>query len=123
SGACNEDNKQRDERTGREILRAALEVPIKQLAENGGHDGEVVLQKVKSLSEGRGNQGFDVAEGRYTDMIEAGIIDPTKVVRSALQNGASIAALLLTTDALVGEIPEKKSASGGPGPAHHMHPH
>jgi chaperonin GroEL len=112
-----------DERTGREILRAALEVPIKQLAENGGHDGEVVLHKVKSLSEGRGNQGFDVAEGRYTDMIEAGIVDPTKVVRSALQNGASIAALLLTTDALVGEIPEKKSASGGPGPAHHMHPH
>ncbi len=109
-----------DERTGREILRAALEVPIKQLAENGGHDGEVVLQRVKSLLDEKGNQGFDVAEGRYTDMMEAGIVDPTKVVRTALQNGASIAALLLTTDALVGEIPEKKETSA---PAHHMHPH
>ncbi|MFN3467750.1 MAG: TCP-1/cpn60 chaperonin family protein, partial [Candidatus Brocadiales bacterium] len=112
-----------DERTGSDILRSALEVPIKQLAENGGYDGEVVLQKVKSLSAGREPQGFDVVEGIYTDMIGAGIVDPAKVVRTALQNGASIAALLLTTDALIGEIPEKKSAPGGPGPSPHMHPH
>jgi chaperonin GroEL len=109
-----------DERTGKEILKSALEVPIKQLAENGGYDGEVVLQKVKSLLGEKGTRGFDVAEGKYTDMMEVGIVDPTKVVRTALQNGASIAALLLTTDALVGEIPEEKES---PSPAHHMHPH
>ncbi|HHT9120656.1 MAG TPA: chaperonin GroEL [Candidatus Hypogeohydataceae bacterium YC41] len=110
-----------DERTGREVLRYALQAPIKQLAENGGYDGEVVLQRVKSLlQEGKNNQGFDVAEGRYTDIMEAGIVDPTKVVRTALQNGASIAALLLTTDALVGEIPEKKEEAPAPP---HMHPH
>lgn len=109
-----------DERTGREILRSALEVPIKQLAENGGYDGGVVLEKVKSFADKQVKQGFDVVEGRYIDMIEAGIMDPTKVTRTALQNAASIAALLLTTDALVGEIPEKKET---PGPTPHMHPH
>jgi chaperonin GroEL len=107
-----------DERVGRDILRKALEAPIKQLAENGGFDGEVVLQKVK---EAAGNQGFDVARGEYTDMMKAGIIDPRKVVRAALQNGSSIASLLLTTDALVGEIPEKKPAAPTPRPGMHMH--
>ncbi|MEE9584642.1 MAG: chaperonin GroEL [Candidatus Brocadiales bacterium] len=101
-----------DERTGRDIVKRALEVPIKQLASNAGFDGEVVLYKVK---EAQGNQGFDVAQGKYTDMVKSGIIDPTKVVRTALQNGASIAALLLTTDALVGEIPEEKPAAPMPG--------
>lgn len=105
-----------DERTGRDIVKRALEAPIKQLAANAGFDGEVVLNKVK---EARGNQGFDVARGEYVDMIDSGILDPTKVVRTALQNGASIATLLLTTDALVGEIPEEKPAAapggGAPG--------
>jgi chaperonin GroEL len=109
-----------DERTGRELLRSALESPIKQLAENGGYDGGVVLEKVKSLLGQPNHQGFDVAEGQYTDMIAAGIVDPTKVTRTALQNAASIAALLLTTDALVGEISEKKE-SPSPAPHRHMH--
>lgn len=101
-----------DERTGRDIVKKALEAPIKQLATNAGVDGVVVLHKVK---EAKGNQGFDVAKGEYTDMVKAGIIDPTKVVRATIQNGASIAALLLTTAALVGEIPEEKPAAPMPG--------
>ncbi len=101
-----------DERTGRDIVKNALEAPIKQLAANAGFDGDVVLYKIKETD---GNQGFDVAQGEYTDMVKRGIIDPTKVVRTALQNGASIAALLLTTDALVGEVPEEKPAAPMPG--------
>ncbi|MFQ5863382.1 MAG: chaperonin GroEL, partial [Candidatus Brocadiales bacterium] len=101
-----------DERTGRDIVKKALEAPIKQLAANAGYDGEVALYRVK---EAQGNQGFDVAQGQYVDMISSGVLDPTKVVRAALQNGASIAALLLTTDALVGEIPEEKPAAPMPG--------
>ncbi len=97
-----------DERTGRDIVKKALEAPVRQLAANAGFDGDVVLYKVK---ESKGNQGFDVALGVYADMAKNGIIDPTKVVRTALQNGASIAALLLTTDALVGDIPEEKPAA------------
>ncbi len=109
-----------DERTGREVLRSALKVPIKQLAENAGVDGGVVLYKVESLLAEKANKGFDAAEGKYADMIESGIVDPTKVVRTALQNASSIAALLLTTDALVGEIPEEKEETPA---SPHMHPH
>ncbi|MEE9487493.1 MAG: chaperonin GroEL [Candidatus Brocadiales bacterium] len=97
-----------DERTGRNIVKKALEAPVRQLAANAGFDGDVVLYKLK---ESKGNQGFDVALGKYADMAKNGIIDPTKVVRTALQNGASIAALLLTTDVLVGDIPEEKPAA------------
>ncbi len=97
-----------DERTGRNIVKKALEAPVRQLAANAGFDGDVVLYRLK---EAKGNQGFDVALGKYADMAKNGIIDPTKVVRTALQNGASIAALLLTTDVLVGDIPEEKPAA------------
>ncbi len=101
-----------DEGTGRDIVKKALEAPIKQLATNAGFDGEVVLYKVKEAQDG---QGFDVVRGEYTDMIKRGIVDPAKVVRTAVQNGASIAALLLTTDALVGEVPEEKPPAPMPG--------
>lgn len=108
-----------DERIGRDILTNALAVPIEQLAENAGYDGKVILARVK---EAEGHSGFDVARGEHVNMVEAGIIDATKVVKTALQNGASIAALLLTTDALVAEIPEKKE-SPAPSPGHGMHMH
>ncbi len=94
-----------DESIGVNIVRIALEAPLKQIAENAGLDGEVVLHKVK---ESNGNFGYDAAAGEYTDMVKAGIIDPAKVVKAALQNGASIAALLLTTSAVIGEAPEEK---------------
>ena len=96
--------------TGVNILRRALEEPLRQIAQNAGMEGSVVVDKVKSLPKG---QGFDAAKGEYVDMVKAGIIDPTKVTRSAVQNAASIAALLLTTEALITDIPEKKGASSG----------
>jgi len=99
-----------DEKVGVDIVQRALEAPIRQIAENAGFQGVIVAQKVK---EGQGSFGFDAAKGEYCDLVKAGIVDPTKVVRSALQNAASIAGLLLTTDALVAEIPEKKK-SGSP---------
>ncbi len=99
-----------DERVGVEIVQRALESPICQIADNAGIQGVIVVQRVK---EGKGAFGYNAATGEYTDLMKAGVIDPTKVVRSALQNAASIAGLLLTTDALVAEIPEKKKS--GPG--------
>ncbi|MFH1778290.1 MAG: chaperonin GroEL [Candidatus Omnitrophota bacterium] len=95
-----------DERIGMEIVKRALESPIRQLAENAGLEGSVVSQRVKSEKDGI---GYDVIADAYVDMIGAGIIDPTKVTRTALQNAASIAGLLLTTEALITEVPEKKS--------------
>src|SRR6202162_2645106 len=97
--------------TGVNILRRALEEPLRQIAQNAGMEGSVVVDKGKSHPKG---QGFDAAKGEYVDMVKAGIIDPTKVTRSAVQNAASIAALLLTTEALITDIPEKKGASAGP---------
>lgn len=94
-----------DESTGIDIVRRALEAPLKQIAENAGLHGPVVSQRVK---EEKGNYGFDASKLEYTDMVKSGIIDPTKVVRCALQNASSVASLLLTTEAVVGEIPEKK---------------
>jgi chaperonin GroEL len=93
-----------DEKVGVNIIRRALEEPLRQLTANAGVDGSVIVQKVKSEKK---NVGYDVASDKYVDMLEAGIIDPTKVTRSALQNAASIASLLLTTEALVTDIPEK----------------
>jgi chaperonin GroEL len=93
--------------TGVDIVRRALEAPMKQIAENAGINGAIVAQRVK---EEKGNFGFDADKLEYVDMVKAGIIDPTKVVRSAIQNASSVAALLLTTDALVSEIREKKDA-------------
>ena len=101
-----------DEATGAQIVRRALEEPLKQIAVNAGLEGGVVVEKVKSLPAG---QGLDAASGDYTDMFKAGIIDPAKVTRSALQNAASIAALFLTTEAVIAEKPEKNPAPAAPG--------
>ena len=87
-----------DEKIGAEIIADALEAPIRQIVSNGGGDGAVVADEVKGRG---GNVGFNAATEEYVDMVQAGIIDPTKVVRSALQNAASIAALLLTTEAMI----------------------
>jgi chaperonin GroEL len=97
-----------DEATGARLVRRALEEPIKQIAENAGQEGGVVVEKVRSLGNG---QGLDASTGDYADMFKSGIVDATKVTRSALQNAASIAALFLTTEAVVAEKPEKPSAT------------
>ena len=103
-----------DEATGVEIVKRALEVPIRTIAENAGENGAIVVQKVL---ENDGAFGFNALTNKYEDLMKAGIIDPTKVVRTALQNAASVASLLITTDALVGEIPEKKKkAAPAPNP-------
>ena len=94
-----------DKQIGVEIVKQALEEPLKQIAENAGQEGTLIVEKVKTLEE---TKGFNALTGEFVDMIEAGIIDPTKVERIALQNAASIASLLLTTEALVTEIKEKK---------------
>jgi chaperonin GroEL len=102
-----------DEAVGAEIVRRALEFPTRQLASNAGQEGALIVQEVKNR---RGNEGFNVATGKYEDLVKAGVVDPTKVTRTALQNAASISALMLTTEALVTEMPEKeKRASGGAG--------
>ncbi|HEY4455999.1 MAG TPA: TCP-1/cpn60 chaperonin family protein, partial [Pseudonocardiaceae bacterium] len=101
-----------DEATGAAIVRLALESPLKQIAVNAGLEGGVVVEKVKNLPSG---EGLDAATGEYKDLIKAGIIDPAKVTRSALQNAASIAALFLTTEAVVADKPEK-AAPAAPGP-------
>jgi chaperonin GroEL len=100
-----------DEASGAAILRAALERPLWQIATNAGLEGSVVVEKVRTLPKGH---GYDAARGEYGDMIKAGIIDPTKVTRSAVQNAASIASMLLTTEALVTDIPEKKQNMPAP---------
>jgi len=100
-----------DEATGVQLVRRALEEPLRQIVNNAGWEGSVVVEKVKGLPKG---QGFDANKGEYTDMLKAGIVDPTKVTRSALQNAASIAAMLLTTEALVSDIPEKKKEAPAP---------
>jgi chaperonin GroEL len=101
-----------DEKTGALIVRRALEEPIRQIVENAGLEGSVVVEKVKA--ETVPNRGFDAESLQYVDMFQAGIIDPTKVERVALQNAASIASLLLTTEALITDIPEEKAAAGAP---------
>src|SRR5450631_784493 len=103
-----------DEKTGLEIVRRAVESPLRQLADNAGQEGALIVQEVKSRS---GNEGYDVATGEYVDLVKAGVIDPTKVTRYALQNAASISGLMLTTEALVTELPEKDkpAPAGGPG--------
>jgi chaperonin GroEL len=101
-----------DEKIGFGIALRALEHPLRQIAANAGIEGAVAVNKVK---EGKGNFGYNAASDEYEDLVKAGIIDPTKVVRSALQNAASVATLLLTTEALVSEIPEKKKDAPMPG--------
>ncbi len=101
-----------DEATGAQILRRALEEPLRRIATNAGQDGSVIVQKVKGLKIG---EGYDAAKDEYGNMIKRGIVDPVKVTRSALENAVSIAAMVLTTNCLVTEIPEKKTV--GPAPA------
>ena len=97
-----------DALTGIKIVRRALEEPLRRIAENAGLDGAVIVGRVEEL---KGNKGFNAATGEYEDLVAAGIIDPTKVVRTALQNAASIAGLLLTTDAAVTDAPETRKAT------------
>ena len=103
--------KQSDQKVGAEIVLKALEAPLRQIVANAGLEGALIVDKVKASST---NEGFDAQSETYVDMIKEGIIDPTKVVRTALENAASVASLLLTTEAGVHEIPEEKSAPGMP---------
>ena len=102
-----------DQRVGVEIVRKAIQVPLRQIAENAGEDGAVIAGKV--LDKDDYSYGFDAQSGEFKDMVKAGIIDPTKVVRTALQDAASVASLIITTEAGVVERPEKKAAGGMPG--------
>ncbi|MGE0666280.1 MAG: chaperonin GroEL [Sphingomonadales bacterium] len=102
-----------DQRVGIDIIRRALQAPVRQIAENSGVDGAVVAGKLLESSDS--NYGFDAQTETYTDLVKAGIIDPTKVVRTALQDAASVAALLITTEAMVADRPEPKGAGGMPG--------
>ena len=99
-----------DEATGAKLVARSLEAPLKQIAENAGLEGGVVVEKVKSLT---GTQGLNAATGEYEDLVKLGVIDAAKVTRSALQNAASIAALFLTTEAVIADKPEEKAAAGG----------
>jgi chaperonin GroEL len=101
-----------DERTGSQIIVRALEEPLRQLATNAGLEGSVVVQQVRSADKG---QGLNVDTGEVEDLVKAGVIDPTMVTRSALQNAASIAKNILTTEAIVAEAPEKATAGAGAG--------
>jgi len=101
-----------DERIGVDIVKRAIEYPTKHLAMNGGYEGSVVVQEVKKR---KGNDGFNAATGEYEDLVKAGVVDPKKVTRTALQNAASIAGLLLTTECLITEVPEKEKPAPMPG--------
>jgi chaperonin GroEL len=102
-----------DQQVGIDIVRKALRAPVRQIVENAGTDGSIVVGKL--LDKGDVNYGYDAQSGEYGDMLKAGIIDPTKVVRLALQDAASVAGLLVTTEAMVAEKPEKKTAPAMPG--------
>jgi chaperonin GroEL len=102
-----------DQRVGINIVRQALQAPARQIAENAGEEGAVIVGKI--LESKDANWGYDAQNGKYCDMVKNGIIDPAKVVRAALQDAASVAGLLITTEAMVADAPEKKSAGGAPG--------
>jgi chaperonin GroEL len=104
-----------DEKTGAEIVARAIEAPLRQLAANAGVEGALIVAEVKK---GTGNHGYNVATGKYEDLIKAGVVDPAKVTRSALQNAASISGLLLTTECLIADIPKEEKADAG-----HSHDH
>jgi chaperonin GroEL len=101
-----------DQRVGIDIVKRALQSPVRQVAENAGTEGSVVVGKL--LDRNDVNYGYDAQTGEYVDMVKSGIIDPTKVVRLALQNAASVAGLLVTTEAMVAEKPEKKAMPSMP---------
>jgi chaperonin GroEL len=102
-----------DETIGVAIVRKALEAPIRRLAENAGQDGAVIIETVRRLAKEQGNKnlGYNVITEEYVDMLQAGVIDPLKVVRGALENAASIAAMILTTECLVTDVPEKEKSA------------
>src|SRR5205823_13185437 len=102
-----------DQKVGVEIVRRALQAPVRQIAENAGFDGAVVAGKM--LDQKDTNYGFDAQKAEYVNMIKAGVIDPTKVVRTALQGAVSVAGLLITTEAMVAERPESKAQPATPG--------
>jgi chaperonin GroEL len=106
-----------DEKMGASIVKQALRYPLEAIANNAGTDGSVVVNRVRHLK-GK-NDGYDADKAEYCDLVSAGVIDPAKVVRTALQNAASVAALLLTTDSLVTEIPKAEEEGGGDGHDHH----
>jgi len=111
--ALNKLGKDDDEKVGVAIVRRALEEPLRQIANNAGHEGSVVVEKIRSLKAG---QGFNARTEQYEDLMKAGVVDPLKVTRSALENAASIAGMVLTTEALVADRPEKeKPAAAGHG--------
>src|SRR5437764_10794435 len=101
-----------DQQIGVNIVRRAIEEPLRWIAQNAGEEGSIVVSKVKEM---KTEEGFNALTDKYENLVQAGVIDPTKVVRSALQNSASIASLLLTTEALVSEIPEEKKEAAAPG--------
>lgn len=103
---------QGDEKTGARILARALSAPLRQIAENSGQEGAIILQHVEKMSD---KEGYNALTGEYVDMLSAGILDPTKVVRCALENAVSVAAMLLTTEAIVTNIPEEKTVASMPG--------
>ena len=102
-----------DENTGIVIMRRALEVPMRKIAANSGEDGAVIIENVRRLAKEQGNNriGYNVITGEYVDMIAAGVPDPAKVTRGAVENAASIASMILTTEALITDIPEKNAPS------------
>jgi chaperonin GroEL len=104
-----------DEKIGVDIIKRAVEGPLRSLAANAGVEGSLIVQEVKKR---KGNEGYNVATGEYEDLVKAGVVDPKKVTRSALQNAASIAGLLLTTECLITDAPEKEKAPAGGGHGH-----
>ena len=101
-----------DQRVGADIIRKAIEEPLRWIATNAGQEGSIVVQKVKDA---KGDEGYNAGTDKYENMVSAGVIDPVKVVRTALQDAASVAALLITTEAMVAERPERsKAPAGGP---------
>ena len=105
-----------DEETGVAIVERAIEAPLRQLAANAGREGALIVENVKKST----TKGYNVATDKYEDLIKAGVVDPTKVTRSALQNAASISGLLLTTECLITDIPEKEEPDAGHGHDHGM---
>ena len=101
-----------DEQIGADIIKRAIESPLRVLAFNAGVEGSIVVQEIKKR---KGNDGYNVSTGVYEDLVKAGVVDPKKVTRAALQNAASIAGLLLTTECLVTGIPEKEKSGSAPG--------
>ena len=112
--SLDEFNEEGDVQTGINLVKRAIEAPLRQIAENAGLEGSVIVAKVKAAEDG---VGFNALKEEYTDMVKAGIVDPAKVTRSALQNAASIAALVLTTETLVADKPEPAAPAAPAAPA------